>query len=85
MSVILDDAIARQAIEVLDVFLEKLEVSHCKCDLDDDAGCYAEQYGDGGAAEHATVGLVKGLIAQLQGALWHSALGLRSSGTESQV
>jgi hypothetical protein len=84
MSVILADAVARETFDLLEVFLEKLELAHCKCDLDDDADCYAEQYGDGDADEHAKVGLVKSLLAQIEGAIWRSALSLRSSGTESQ-
>ena len=32
--------------------IELLEVSHYKCDIDNDTSCYAVQYGDGTAAQH---------------------------------
>jgi len=40
-------------------YLDKLELSHYKCDVDQDHYCYAQQYGDGDGEEHARIREIK--------------------------
>jgi hypothetical protein len=43
-------------IEATGWAIDRLELSHYKCDLESNSECYAEQYGDGNADEHSLIG-----------------------------
>ena len=48
--------------ELVEEYLQVLELSHYKCHLDRADDCYAEQYGDGTAEDHAKIRAISALL-----------------------
>ena len=48
--------------EWVEEYVEHLELSHYKCDIERDDNCYAEQYGDGTAEDHWRIRSIKELL-----------------------
>lgn len=45
--------IVQKLIEALETALDWMQLSHNRCDMQNDEDCYAEQYGDGDCEQHA--------------------------------
>lgn len=49
-------------LEACEWLFEEMGLVHYKCDLNDQIDCYAEQYGDGTAADHERLSGLQALL-----------------------
>lgn len=63
-----DRATFAELVDALARLIEALEFTHYKCELEDGQSCYAEQYGDGTAEEHAEIMNLRALNARTSSA-----------------